>query len=71
MALYEHKIETKPIEIGQVVICFNNQEKIIKEIVWLEDTENHDTYNITVPNNHTYIVNECVVHNADPRMKEI
>ena len=62
IALYEHEIETTPLEIGQEVIC-QGDNLIITNIIWKEDIPNFTTYNITVEDIHTYIANGIIVHN--------
>ena len=66
MALKEHRIYTDDIKIGQIVITNNGNIKITN-IEYLEDIPDHDTYNITVPKNNTYLANGCVVHNASAK----
>ena len=61
-ALSEHQIYTEDIEIGQSVITEKGNIKITN-IEYLDDIPNHDTYNITVPKNNTYLANGYVVHN--------
>lgn len=63
VALFEHKIITEPLSINQIAIGYMSLNKILK-IDWRADQPNLDTYNITVENNHTYIANNIVVHNA-------
>ena len=63
MALKEHLIYTDDIKIGQMVVTNSGNIKITN-VEYLKDIPNHDTYNITVPKNNTYLANGFVVHNA-------
>lgn len=61
-ALREHWIDTVDLKVGQTIVGHDNAT--ITKIVWRDNVANYDTYNITVSKNHTYIANDCVVHNV-------
>lgn len=63
IALFEHEIETSPLKIGQKVICQNDENIFITNIIWKKDIPHFTTYNITVEDIHTYIANGIIVHN--------
>ena len=60
---FEHDIEPLFMQVGQKIKIYNGISKLIS-INHKKDIKNYNTYNINVKNNHNYIANDIIVHNA-------
>lgn len=59
----EHMTEATLLNIGDVIIGANNN-KIVIDIKEYDNTNNIIVYNATTEDDHTFIANDIIVHNA-------
>lgn len=57
------KDEVALLNIGDILVGINGNVTV-DEIITREDIPDYNTYNISVKNNHNYVANGVVAHNA-------
>lgn len=63
LALREHHVATTWLNVGDEVICYGENAQILS-IHDLIVPEHYDTYNLSIDDLHTYMVEGVVVHNV-------
>ena len=62
-SLYEHEVEATQLEIGDAVLGYEDVV-YVTNITEVNIPQHYDTYNISIADDHTYIVDNIIVHNA-------